>query len=271
MKYKINEMANIVGVGIDTLRHYEDKGIIEPQRDENNNYRMYSISDIRKFNSSRMFRSYGFTIQETAELLEWKSLDYIHGKLSDKLNELNKERLFLEEKINKLEAYDKRLNEINNLKDGFLIKEMPSIYYFKTQRVDKYEKNLVNDRLKKQWMDYFPAAEMARRINKPTKESMSEELQYDNGIMIECDKAEKISFPLKLIDLAEKIEGGRVWYTIFNKADEEPYDWHIFNPIFQQISDRGYEVCGEIITFYFSSSFENNTLTNYHYCMIKIK
>ena len=271
MKYTINEMASIVGVGIETLRHYEDKGILTPARDENNNYRLYSISDIRKFNTSRTFRSYGFTIQETSKLLEWKSLDLIQDNISNKIEDLAKEKLFLEEKINKLQVYSEMLNEINNLKDGFLIKEMPDLYYFETQRVDDYKRDLENDNLKKQWIDYFPITQWARRIKESRIKSMSEGLQYDNGIMIECEKAKEIDFPQKLIKSAEKISGGKIWYTIFSKEDDEPYDWHIFKPIFQQISHKGYEVCGDIITFYISSSIKGDTLTNYHYCMIRIR
>ena len=98
MKYTINEMANIVGVGIETLRHYEERGILAPERDEKNNYRLYSISDIRKFNTSRTFRTYGFSIQETSNLLEWKSLDFIQDKINNKTEDLKREKIFLEEK-----------------------------------------------------------------------------------------------------------------------------------------------------------------------------
>lgn len=271
MKYTINEMASIVGVSIETLRHYEDKGILDPQRDKNNNYRLYSVGDIRKFNTSRTFRTFGFTIQETSDLLEWRSLEFVKENINGKLEDMKKEKVFLEEKIKNLENFSEMLNEINNLKDGFLIKEMPDIYHFKTQRVDKYERNLKNEKLKKQWIEYFPVTQWARRINNSAIKFMSEELQYDNGIMIECDIAKNIGFPQELIKLADKIEGGKVWYTIFEKDDDEPYDWHIFKPIFQQISENGYEVCGDIITFYLSSTYKDDILRNYHYCMIKIK
>ena len=47
--YKIGEISNLYNIGTDSLRYYEEMGILHPKRDDNG-YRMYSINDIRKLN-----------------------------------------------------------------------------------------------------------------------------------------------------------------------------------------------------------------------------
>lgn len=47
--YKINEIAKLFGLHPDTLRYYEEKGLLHPER-EGNGYRMYTIQDICTLN-----------------------------------------------------------------------------------------------------------------------------------------------------------------------------------------------------------------------------
>lgn len=47
-KYRIREMADILGVSTDTLRFYEKKQVMKPEKGENG-YRYYTKEDIRNF------------------------------------------------------------------------------------------------------------------------------------------------------------------------------------------------------------------------------
>lgn len=42
--YKIGEISKLYSISPDSLRYYEDLGILKPKRDVNG-YRMYSIND----------------------------------------------------------------------------------------------------------------------------------------------------------------------------------------------------------------------------------
>lgn len=61
--YKIGEISKLYNIGADSLRYYEEAGILKPRRDENG-YRMYSINDIRTLNILRELRSIGFSLNE---------------------------------------------------------------------------------------------------------------------------------------------------------------------------------------------------------------
>lgn len=61
--YKIGEISALYGIGTDSLRYYEEIGILKPHRD-NNGYRMYGIGDIRTLNILRDLRTIGFSMEE---------------------------------------------------------------------------------------------------------------------------------------------------------------------------------------------------------------
>ena len=50
--YKIGEIAALYSVSSDSLRYYEEIGLLTPRRDVNG-YRMYSIEDIWRLNVIR--------------------------------------------------------------------------------------------------------------------------------------------------------------------------------------------------------------------------
>lgn len=56
--YKIHEIAKLFGLHPDTLRYYEEKGLLHPERGENG-YRMYTIQDICTLNIIRAQRELG--------------------------------------------------------------------------------------------------------------------------------------------------------------------------------------------------------------------
>ena len=57
--YRIGEISRLYGVGPDSLRYYEELGILKPHRGENN-YRMYHIHDLWRLNVIRDLRSLDF-------------------------------------------------------------------------------------------------------------------------------------------------------------------------------------------------------------------
>lgn len=91
--YKIGEISALYGICTDSLRYYEEIGILKPKRDDNG-YRMYSISDIRTLNILRDLRSIGlsmgeikahlanFDLASTMELFE-REIHTINSKIDD--------------------------------------------------------------------------------------------------------------------------------------------------------------------------------------------
>lgn len=67
---KIGELANRVGVNIQTVRYYERRGLLpEPERTESG-YREYDEHDIHRMEFILRAKDLGFTLTEIRELME---------------------------------------------------------------------------------------------------------------------------------------------------------------------------------------------------------
>ena len=46
--FRIGELSKLFGVSTDAIRYYEKVGILNPKRNAENNYRYYTLDDVRK-------------------------------------------------------------------------------------------------------------------------------------------------------------------------------------------------------------------------------
>ena len=77
----IGIVAKQAGVGVETIRFYQREGlIIEPPKPESG-YRVYPYETIARLHFIQRAKDLGFTLKETATLLELDSSDCSHTKL----------------------------------------------------------------------------------------------------------------------------------------------------------------------------------------------
>ncbi len=65
----IGQAAQASGLSSKAIRHYEDLGLVVPMRDQNNDYRVYSGSDIDRLCFLQRARAAGLGLDECSELL----------------------------------------------------------------------------------------------------------------------------------------------------------------------------------------------------------
>ena len=67
MRYKIGDVARILGISPDLIRYYEEKGVVSPQKDPYNNYRYYDTWDINFLLDCLWYKNFGFGIDQVAQ------------------------------------------------------------------------------------------------------------------------------------------------------------------------------------------------------------
>ncbi len=97
--YTIGWLARAGGVGVETIRYYQRRGLIEtPSRQGpagSGGVRRYDEKDVRRLRSIRSAQAAGFTLEQIGELIELDA-----GKDRARARELAKERIAaLDEKI----------------------------------------------------------------------------------------------------------------------------------------------------------------------------
>ncbi len=72
--FKIGEISRLYHIGVDSLRYYEEIGVIVPHRAESG-YRLYSIHDIWRLNVIRELRELNFSMEEIKRYLNCHTVD----------------------------------------------------------------------------------------------------------------------------------------------------------------------------------------------------
>lgn len=139
-RYKIGEISKVYGIGVDSLRYYEEIGILNPQRDTNN-YRMYSVEDIRTLNILRELRSLGFSFEDIKKHL-------VDFDLDDTIALFKNEIEIINHKIKKMEtlklALHERINGIENVRNIKLSKT-PMIESLEERLIIHFSESLYQD------------------------------------------------------------------------------------------------------------------------------
>ncbi len=106
---KIGDIARESGVGVEALRFYESRGLIEPATRTQAGYRLYDASVFERLSFIKKAQSIGFTLDEIARIIS----DAAHGHAPcDDVRRLASQKLQeLEERIRQLQRYRHELRQ----------------------------------------------------------------------------------------------------------------------------------------------------------------
>lgn len=66
--FQIGEIAQFFHLPASTLRYWEDRGVITPQKNENNQYRTYTVSDLMTISDIIFYKSLGIPLKKIREM-----------------------------------------------------------------------------------------------------------------------------------------------------------------------------------------------------------
>lgn len=75
MKYQVKQVAEISGVSIRTLHHYDNIGLLNPSALTDAGYRLYSDADLERLQQILFFKEIGFRLDEIKEMLDHPNFD----------------------------------------------------------------------------------------------------------------------------------------------------------------------------------------------------
>lgn len=97
--YTIGDLSKLYGIGVDSIRYYEEKGLLVPRRGQNG-YRYYDVNNIWRMNVIVNLRSLGFSVVKIGEYFANHSIESTDNLLGYELDIIDKRKAALE----KLEA-----------------------------------------------------------------------------------------------------------------------------------------------------------------------
>ena len=267
MKYTIKEISNLLGVTTHKLRYYEKMQIIEPEVNENNGYRYYSVIDTRRFNLARLYRGMGFTVEECCQLLGSISSASIIERINDQREKLQKEIEFKKACVNDMASYTAFLKRIPNFLDQVDEIELEEHIRieFSDNEIIKKDKTILSFR--DELLEYSPLIRWVSRIEKETIAKQTTQVNYHYGINMSLKKAKQLGIKISNYQI---VPAGKYLITVFKKNDDPSFGWETLTLIQDYLKEKKITNYGDGYSSCIHSIISDDKYYNYHYLIVKV-
>ena len=148
--YHIKEAAQLSGVSVKTLYHYDKIGLLVPLKSENG-YRIYSQEDLERLQVILYYKYLGFSLEKIAELLKEEKTDLL-PHLARQLDYLTRERQHLDTLILTLQkTIQEQKGEIKmTIQEKFTGFSYQDNQKYHQEAVEKYGQEVMDQALERQ-------------------------------------------------------------------------------------------------------------------------
>lgn len=150
--FKIGELSKLYNIGVDSIRYYEKVGILNPLRDNENNYRLYTTDDVRKLTMIRELLSLDFTTEQIRDFESNRSVANTQRLLEQELEIVNSR---IKELQTKKKSITSRLHTLSSTND-VTADEKISVIHLPKRKIY----TLKNDRIPDSHVDYYLIKQM---------------------------------------------------------------------------------------------------------------
>lgn len=126
--YTIGEVADMLSMGVDAIRHYEKWGLIKPAKKAKSGYRYYSSGDIIKLLSLKQCRDIDMSISDIKSTLVNQTWDQHHAYMTNKKAEVQREIARLTQLSEDIDGRIKLGNRIHKTVGVVDDSVLPSVY-----------------------------------------------------------------------------------------------------------------------------------------------
>lgn len=241
MKYKINEVSKILNIPIDTLRFYEKKGIIFPEKDEKTNYRVFDDWDINYLLEYKQLRKMEFSLPEVKEMMH--ELDYSEylDLMKSKHETIQKKIIYYNLYENKLRYY---INCLENIDLGFQTVTPPSRLFFSHRKNFEYIQENETKKSFNLFMDYYALIDNIVIIR--LEDIVGESEDFEWGFAIEKSYADKLEIPYETDERIEVLASRSYLRFIVDAGERWNFSKKLLEPCLEYIKNKNYELSGDV-------------------------
>jgi DNA-binding transcriptional MerR regulator len=144
----VGEVAELAGVTVRLLHHYDEIGVLSPSGRSDAGYRLYSHADLERLQEILIWRALGFPLGEIGALLD--------DPRYDRAEALRRQRSLVESELGRLGAVARALDEaLAALDDGTKLEE--------TSMFDGFDNSRYEDEVRSRWGDTEAYTQSAQR------------------------------------------------------------------------------------------------------------
>lgn len=160
MSYTVQQLADIAGITVRTLHHYDRIGLLKPARVESNGYRYYEEKELLQLQQILFFKELDFSLEAIKKIIHAPHFD-MRGALRDQRRLIELKRKRLNRLIQTIDKTLKKLNQEINMNDTDLYGS------FTKDELDRY-----TEEARQRWGNTEAFVQAQERIKKMGKEGL---------------------------------------------------------------------------------------------------
>lgn len=190
-RYKIGDVAKILGISPDLLRYYEKKGVVKPTKDAHNDYRYYDFWDINFLLDCLWFKNFGFSIEQISEMVRIPSADELSELFEKKEDELRASIAHAQLLLARSEEYRQDIRKISQLLGKCELAPSPAFVRYINRYTDSYDTSPALQKLSHDWLNLMPFVHRCFEISElDLKRGYGNDYKW--GLSLTMDYVEKL-------------------------------------------------------------------------------
>jgi len=249
-QYRIGDFAEQMGVSIDFIKYYEEKGLIKSWQDPKNRYHYFPFNQSSTVMQIQYFRSMGYNVKEIQELLNSLNAEQSYQQFGAKAQELEVSREKLNYTIAQLRFFQSALKR--GRRGEWYVTQVPAIYFLPHTNEEEYIRDAETTTRMKQWNNQFPFVYILDRWFWNGDQQRYEKMQH--GRAIEADIAHRLSLDVEAP--ACYLPATRCLEYYLNYSHDTSFDQSStlttqkYEDVFRVIRQQNFKIVGDMFVRY---------------------
>ena len=259
MRYKIGDVAKILGISPDLLRYYEKKGVVKPVKDKNNDYRYYEPWDINFLIDCLWYKNFGFGIDQVAKMVSRASYDDILTTMEEKEQEIEASLRRQELLLRRAREYLVTVRRARDQLGKCSLVWSPEIVRYLNRYNYLYDNSPELQQLSHQWLQYMPLCHRCFEIEREDLQNKTD--NYAWGFCLSMDYVRELGVPVELP--VKLLPSEPSVHTVFTSAGKDAFSPRRLKPLMDFVRENGLTVTGNARGNLICSVLEDGKLTGY--------
>jgi len=261
MKYKIGDIARILGVSPDLLRYYEKKGIVKPIKDPNNDYRYYEPWDVNFLMDCIWYKSFHFGIDQVADIITNSTAEEVADTLDKKVVELRAEIRRNELLVRRAREHQADLLRLKNEQGKCVLRVSPVMVRYINRYNEKYDNSDAVQVVGKEWLEYMPFTHRCFEMPVEDISDKRREGRFSWGFSLTPDYVRELG--VKVRPPAVYLKSQPCIYTVFTSSGKGNFSPHKLEYVVDFAKKNGLKLTGDARGNLLASVLEEGKLTGF--------
>lgn len=269
MKYKIGDVAKILGISPDLLRYYEKKGVVKPLKDKINDYRYYEAWDINFLIDCLWYKKFGFGIEQISQIVSVCTTNDILTLFTEKEAEIRETIRLNQLLLDRAARYKDEISRCENFLWKCDIRDSPEIVRYINRYNFIYDNSMDLQQLSQQWLKYMPFTHRCFEIDIKTLLGNDTGDDYQWGFSLDMDYVREFNVEIK--NPIKHLPSQRSIHSVFSSSGKNNFSPKHIDYMVQFANENNLEICGNARGNLLCSVLDNNILTGFFEVWLPIK